>query len=342
MTLPTDADAENEKSTALSPVVRGREDLELFLAKSSDSGEPSSKRSFGARLLDYSAHAAMIVGLIGFAWTLSDHVVRRPAPAQVASVAASVSKQAAASDLVDLRRSNERLSADVHALQTRVAQLQTALSADKTPAQLHVLQGELADVKTGLASAKTETVGALAQLSGKIDKLGHDPNSKMQQLVDRLGRLETSTVDVTPTGSLPQGAAAAAKGADAPVPPVRPMDAKVASLDPARDATHPAAQKSAEETSKGAKDIARPQVLANWVVRDVYDGVALIEGRYGALEVVPGVGIPGAGTVKSIDRRGNGWTVTTTKGVLAYAAPSRIAHRATMHDIYRGDRYDAF
>ena len=64
------------------------------------------------------------------------------------------------------------------------------------------------------------------------------------------------------------------------------------------------------------------------MVRDVYQGVALIEGRRGTLEVVPGVGIPGAGVVKSIDRHGGGWTVTTTKGVVAYAAPPREYRRA--------------
>ena len=46
-------------------------------------------RSIGARLLDYSAHAAIIVGLIGFAWTVSDHVVNRPAKSDAAPIAAA-------------------------------------------------------------------------------------------------------------------------------------------------------------------------------------------------------------------------------------------------------------
>ncbi len=70
-------------------------------------------------------------------------------------------------------------------------------------------------------------------------------------------------------------------------------------------------------------------MLPNYVVRDVYEGVAIIEGRRGPMEVVPGVSIPGAGVVKSIDRHGGGWTVTTTKGLLAYAAPPRDYRRAS-------------
>jgi hypothetical protein len=45
------------------------------------------------------------------------------------------------------------------------------------------------------------------------------------------------------------------------------------------------------------------------------------------MEVVPGVAIPGAGTVKSIERHGNSWTVTTTKGQFASAAPERESRR---------------
>ena len=44
-------------------------------------------------------------------------------------------------------------------------------------------------------------------------------------------------------------------------------------------------------------------------MRDVYNGVALVENARGSLEVALGDTIPGAGTVKSIERRGGGWIV---------------------------------
>ena len=100
----------------------------------------------------------------------------------------------------------------------------------------------------------------------------------------------------------------------------------------------PAEIKAADAKLEGAEDAVKPQVIAAWVVRDVYQGVALIEGRRGTLEVVPGVSIPGAGVVKSIDRHGSGWTVTTTKGVVAYAAPARDYRRAD-RGYYPSDRY---
>jgi hypothetical protein len=60
----------------------------------------------------------------------------------------------------------------------------------------------------------------------------------------------------------------------------------------------------------------KSQSIANWVVRDVYDGIALVEGPHGAIEVIEGETIPGVGTVKSIERRGSGWIVMTSRGQL--------------------------
>jgi hypothetical protein len=51
--------------------------------------------------------------------------------------------------------------------------------------------------------------------------------------------------------------------------------------------------------------------------------VAVIESKHGPMEVVPGVSVPGAGVVKSIERHGSGWTVTTSKGQIAYVAMPR-------------------
>ena len=120
-----------------------------------------------------------------------------------------------------------------------------------------------------------------------------------------------------------------------PTPPLKPTPAKLASAE--------APTKTQADMRLADEAPAKPQVIAGYVVRDVYEGVALIEGRRGTMEVVPGVGIPGAGVVKSIDRKGNGWTVTTTKGLLAYATPPRDYHRSSnrpQRDFYPPYRED--
>jgi hypothetical protein len=55
------------------------------------------------------------------------------------------------------------------------------------------------------------------------------------------------------------------------------------------------------------------------VLRDVYDGVALVEGRDGYQEVAVGQMLPGAGRVEAIERRGDRWVVVTSLGLIASA-----------------------
>ena len=347
MTISADTtpDAGNKgNALATVPDVPG---IDPFVAAKLD--DAAAPRGLRARLLDYSAHAAMIVGLIGFAWTVGDHVVHRSAASAdtPVKVAQSNPPAPAADPMAELRERNRELAGSVHALQARLDALQASVGDQgKVAAQVRVLQAGLDTVKTNLGAVRGEQTAAVTRLDGKIDKLAQQPTSKMQGLVDRLGKLERSSVDAAPTASLPhatdrttEAKLAEARTADARSVDTKPIDAKPVP----RPIDLKAADKGADTRLASAEDPAKPQVLTAWVVRDVYQGVALIEGRRGTLEVVPGVSIPGAGIVKSIDRHGTGWTVTTTKGVVAYAAaaPARDYRRA--HRGYYpggGYRYD--
>ena len=229
----------------------------------------------------------------------------------------------------ELRDRNRELADTVHALQARLDALQAGVGdGGKVAAQVRVLQAGLDNVKTSLGVARSEQFATVARLDSKIDKLAQ-PTSKMQGLVDRLGKLERSSVDAAPTGSLTH--AADAKVVEPKLADAKPIDAK--------PVPSPTDLKAADAKPQAIEEPIKPQLISAWVVRDVYQGVALIEGRRGTLEVVPGVSIPGAGVVKSIDRHGGGWTVTTTKGVVAYAAPPREYRRADRGGYYPGGGY---
>ena len=61
----------------------------------------------------------------------------------------------------------------------------------------------------------------------------------------------------------------------------------------------------------------KPAVVDGWMLRDVYGGVALVEGRAGGLrEVAPGEYVPGVGEIRSIERRGRNWVVVTSRGII--------------------------
>ena len=60
----------------------------------------------------------------------------------------------------------------------------------------------------------------------------------------------------------------------------------------------------------------KPPVVQGWVLRRVYDGAALIEGRDGIVEVEPGLVTPGLGRIESIKRQDGRWVVVTSRGLI--------------------------
>ena len=47
----------------------------------------------------------------------------------------------------------------------------------------------------------------------------------------------------------------------------------------------------------------KPPIVQGWVLRRVYDGAALIEGRDGIIEVEPGIVAPGLGRIEASSAR---------------------------------------
>jgi hypothetical protein len=63
----------------------------------------------------------------------------------------------------------------------------------------------------------------------------------------------------------------------------------------------------------------KPPVVEGWVLRSVSDGVALIEGRHGIIEIEPGDSLPGIGRIHEIKRQDGRWVVVTPKGLIVSA-----------------------
>jgi hypothetical protein len=60
----------------------------------------------------------------------------------------------------------------------------------------------------------------------------------------------------------------------------------------------------------------QPPIVVGWTLRDVYDGVALVQGRYGLIEVERGDALPGLGRVEAIRKQDGRWSVVTAKGLI--------------------------
>ena len=327
--------AARRAGTSLAPATDTPSGIDPFIASvAADApAAAAAPRPFYAKALDYSAHAAMAIGLIGFAWTVSDHVVSRPAASVKQTDAATKAAAAPAATatpkpveaakvdpMEDLRKTNQKMASEIRNLRASLEALRTTIvrertasaTPDESRAEIRSLSASIDSLKSSLAGAKSEQSATLAQLSAKLEKLQREEKAP-QPIVER--RPERQPLDTSSTASIPSVPAKAV-----PTPPSKPTT--LASAEP----------------NDAAAD--KPQVISGWVVRDVYQGVALIEGRRGEMEVVPGVSIPGAGTVKSIERHNGAWTVTTTKGQFASAAaPQHDAQRRGYRD-YGPRRWD--
>jgi len=389
-------DGDAPTGTSLSPAAEGPSGVDPFLASVGETREVPEPRPFYAKALDYSAHAAMIVGLVGFAWTVSGHVINRQPTAsaakpvkiaEAASATATPATMAAAAttasittasittpatttpaapaaspvetpkvdEIGDLRRANQKMAAEIRNLHASLEALRTTVVRERTssPDDVRSLSTTLDSMKSSLASVKSEQAAVVAQLTAKIEKLQR--GERQQTIAEHAARPDRQPVDTTTTASIPSPIVAK----PIPTPPAKPtVLASTAPYEGRADRVRSEQSKSEPakfdqgkfdqgkfdqgKSDQSQADQGKPQVIAGWVVRDVYEGVALVEGRRGQMEVVPGVSIPGAGVVKSIDRHGGGWTVTTTKGQLAYAAPQRELRRTPMRDYYGPRRFDDF
>ena len=64
---------------------------------------------------------------------------------------------------------------------------------------------------------------------------------------------------------------------------------------------------------------ARNQIVDGWVLREIYDGRALVENRFAIFEVGPGSQLPGIGRVEGIRRQDGRWVVVTPRGLIVSA-----------------------
>jgi hypothetical protein len=144
------------------------------------------------------------------------------------------------------------------------------------------------------AAPGADVSAAIAQLTGRVDKLGdrieHESTARFAELSARMEKLEKSP-------------APAAVASAAPTPPSKP------SAPPAKPETL-----VSNETTGSIDKSHTP--LRGYSVVGIGDGFAVIEGREGSMQVAPGDTIPGVGRVLRVERRGRDWTVVTSAGVI--------------------------
>lgn len=182
-----------------------------------------------------------------------------------------------------------RLATDLKLLRDRAGE--AAEAAEKGRAETTTRLGQIGERLDKLQKLGTETTAKMAGLGEKLDLVDREQAARVTALGERVEKTRS---------------AAPAPVAAAPTPAPAPV-AKAAAPEPALTGSLPD-----RPVAKPA-----PATVENWILRDVYDGVAMIESRnQRLLEIGPGDTIPGVGRVEAVERRGKSWVVVTSKGVI--------------------------
>ena len=132
----------------------------------------------------------------------------------------------------------------------------------------------------------------------KLEKAQAEPAAKLAKLSEAIEKLH-----------------AAAPAAAAAQPGPKEVTGSINS--PATPATAAmAAPKPNVQTADARGEFGRLPTLDDWVLRDVGNGGALIEGRRGMFEVYAGDPVPGLGRIDAIRRQDGRWVVVTSRGLI--------------------------
>lgn len=159
-------------------------------------------------------------------------------------------------------------------------------------------------VASAMESNNHQLATRLADLAERLDRVERGGPvaagqilAKLEQLSEHLGRME-------------QGAAVAVRSAPAAAPSISATPA-------ARSATAPVeTPRSAASPALNVQGLSEARKVPNWVVREVVNGKAMLQGPRGVIGVSRGDLVPGVGRVQSIARQGGHWIVATKNGVI--------------------------
>lgn len=185
------------------------------------------------------------------------------------------------------------------------------------------------DLDTGRAET-TRISAEIGRLSGTIvksnERMAEDAKATRSELTQRVTRMEQALAtklvafaEKQDVADREQAARLSSLGTliekrtapQAIVPPApAPQAAKPVIPDPVQTG-------SIADTKAAAESKPKPVANSNWAVREVYDGIAVLEDRKRRLvEVARGDMIPGVGRAEAIERRGRAWVVVTKDGLI--------------------------
>ena len=166
-----------------------------------------------------------------------------------------------------------------------------------------VLEASVARIDADVLALKTSV--------DHTSKLGMSQFNKTSERLDKLEKAQAE-----PAAKLAKLSEAVEKLHAAPPP--APVPVAAAAPAPAKEVTGSVTPPAAAQASATPPkvEVGRLPTVEGWILRDVANGGALIEGRQGVYEVYAGDPVPGLGRVDAIRRQDGRWVVVTSKGLI--------------------------
>ena len=168
--------------------------------------------------------------------------------------------------------------------------------------EVRVLKESVAQVKTNV-KALSENVAALRSTINLSTSAANTQFTKISEALDRVEKERAADRE-----RAERERAAERERGEKHVTVLTPSPEPTGSVPPAAaGATDP-------------KAITKNSVVEGWSLRRVYGSdSALVEGRYGVVEIVPGDLVPGLGRIQEIKRQDGHWVVVTSRGLIVSA-----------------------
>jgi hypothetical protein len=177
-----------------------------------------------------------------------------------------------------------------------------AMSGSQTALEVSLsrIDSDIQSLKTGVEHTSRLGMSQFNKTSERLDKLERaqaEPAAKIAKLSEAVDKLRAAPV-------------AASAVAIAPAPAPKDTTGSIS--------TAPATQQAAATPPKTETkpEVGRLPTVDGWVLRDVAQGGALIDGRRGIYEVYAGDFIPGLGRIDAIRRQDGRWVVVTSRGLI--------------------------
>lgn len=176
-----------------------------------------------------------------------------------------------------------------------------ALAANAVPSTNAAFDATVARIDGDIAALKASVEHtsklALVQSSKTNDRLDKVEKAELEPIA-KLAKLSEQVEKLHATPPTPVAAAAA--------PPPAPKDVTGSITPPA----------TGPKAADVRNEVGRLPTMDGWILRDVTNGGALIEGRQGIFEVYAGDLVPGLGRIDAVRRQDGHWVVVTSRGLV--------------------------